>query len=626
VEVDPRELITTGNSRNIGDVTLTRPDLVASVYLHGVKTAINASPDPDGRLRVREGFTRVAAAVVAVYQHPTVPVRVVAPGTRLEELVGQGIENFHREGYTRVEEANLYQQIALEGLTDDDIAEQLSRPVDLVTAGRTVAASPRTQAVIDQLAHVDMVTLEVLTEFEEDEHAHAELVDTLTHRPTHFIHAVARLRDLREREALIATEKTRLAELGYTVVDDDEQLPDGAAQLEDLCIVDPTVEPAPLAADDHGDCPGRAVHVDVDYDGQLAVTDICLNYAQHGHRTIAQVAIERGEAQLRDQDVRVIDAELPPTTRELRHLYANSQASSTLNAADHTDCPGHAAYVATGWQPADAVVHYVCVDYADHGHVANRVPVPVHTERDIAHESGERKRAKKNNAAWRVAKPVRREWLAMFFVAWRKRKAATLPARVDQWLALAPILASDYLADAAPGHRFAAELLGLKPAGSYKRADNSIAVLLRRKNTSAAQAMMVRLAQVIGACEQHWDRSYTDGDADATWRRPSEDTQFYFELLAALGYPLSDVEQLVNNPNADAGQWVHLSSQVDDDTETAATEDIAPDHEDEDVDLDQELAALITDSHTDAEEVPADRIDDSDDSANGDEYEVPDAA
>lgn len=46
---------------------------------------------------------------------------------------------------------------------------------------------------------------------------------------------------------------------------------------------------------------------------------------------------------------------------------------------------------------------------------------------------------------------------------------------------------------------------------------------------------MVWLALLVGACEKHGDFPYTD-NADPSWRGPSEDTRYYFQLLAALGY------------------------------------------------------------------------------------------
>jgi hypothetical protein len=122
--IDPRDLRTTGNSRDVGDIRATRPDLVASVIEHGVDptiSVINVVPDEDSVLRVIVGFSRTAAAItVRENENPNLAVGVLVhqPGTRREHLIAQGVENIHRKGYTLAEEANLYHQLALEDLDD----------------------------------------------------------------------------------------------------------------------------------------------------------------------------------------------------------------------------------------------------------------------------------------------------------------------------------------------------------------------------------------------------------------------------------------------------------------------------------------------------------------------------
>ena len=151
-----------------------------------------------------------------------------------------------------------------------------------------------------------------------------------------------------------------------------------------------------------------------------------------------------------------------------------------------------------------------------------------------------------------------------------------LPPRVHHWLALAPVLARDFLYDAAPAHRYARGLLKLAEPDGHQRDRNPIAVALRKKTTTQTQAELIALAQVIGACEEHFDRAYTD-QADASWRRPSDDTKFYFELLEALGYPLSHVEKLVNNPDLDREHWPHLAPDTEQDSEDAEIDEPADD-------------------------------------------------
>ncbi|GAA1309058.1 ParB/RepB/Spo0J family partition protein [Saccharothrix xinjiangensis] len=559
--VDPRTLRAQGNSREVGDIRQTRPELVASIAEHGMDpkiSIINVAPDPDGVLRVLVGHHRTAAAVaVKEQENPdlTVDVLVHAPGTRLDVLVAQGLENMQRVGYTTVEEAGLFEQLALEGLDVETIAQKLVVPDEHVQAGLTVAASARTRAAGKTLPTADLFLLSQLAEFGDDEDAHRTLVDVLAHRPHQFQWTLDRLRDERKQQDLLARETQRFTDLGYALVDDEDDLPDGAERLDGLCAVDDDV---PLDPAGHADCPGRAVSVWVDRDLEVEVLHFCRDYTAHGHRTLASVRIAQTQERLRAEGVPIVD----PDTEGVIHLsqlLAHEQARDPLTAEDHAGCPGHAAYVIDVPFRSTTDIGYVCTDYRAHGHVrrfaSTAQPEP---ERDAAYQAGERKRASTNNKLWRNAKIDRRKWLTQYFTGWRKRKASELPTRLQHWLALAPVLAYDHLAEAAHAHAHACALLKLAEPQDHHRTNNPIAVLLRRKTTTDTQAILIRLAQVIGACEAHWNAKYTD-NADASWRSPSDDTRFYLELLQALGYPLSHVEQLVNNPALDHEKWPHLT-------------------------------------------------------------------
>ncbi|GAB2992525.1 hypothetical protein GCM10027184_53520 [Saccharothrix stipae] len=568
--IDPRTLRADGNSRVVGDIRETRPALVASVAEHGVDpriSIINVAPDPDGALAVLVGFHRHAAAVaVKERENPalTVDLLVHAPGTRREVLVVQGIENILREDYTTVEQAELYGQLALEGMNAEAIARELSLPDAQVNAGLAVAASTRTRVAGKALPTADMFQLSQLAEFGDDEQAHQQLVDVMTNRPHQFEWTIEQLRDKREQQALLARETQRFTDLGYALVDDENDLPDGVERLDELCAGD-TVEP--LDPDGHADCPGRAVSVWADRDLEVEVIHLCVDYTAHGHRTIASVRVAEAEDRLRADGVPIVDPDTDGMVR-LHELLADAQAQHSVSPEEHAGCPGHAAYVLDRPSRAITDVQYVCTDYAANGH-ALRFAQTAQPEHDAAWQTSERKRASVNNRLWRDAKVDRRKWLTKYFAGWRKRKAAELPPRLQHWLALAPMLAGDYLAEPGHTHDYACSLLTLTEPQDHRRDHNPITVLLRRKSTTETQAVLIRLAQVVGACEKHWDLAYTDKSADASWRRPSEDTQFYFELLAALGYPLSHVEQLVNNPDLDQEKWPHLAP-TDTDDATAA--------------------------------------------------------
>ncbi|MGM1065625.1 hypothetical protein [Saccharothrix sp. Mg75] len=538
--------------------------MVTSVAEHGLNpmvSIVNVAPDPrDGVLRVLVGFHRTAAAVaVKELENPglLIDVLVHAPGTTRDVLVAQGIENIHREGYTQAEEAGLYEQLSLTGMDTDEIARTLSRKVERVKAGLAVASNPRTRAASEALPDTDLLTMAQLAEFDGDEQAHQRLLEVLTRDPRNVEWTLGQLRRERAQRAALDGQITRFTELGYTVVDTGSDLPEEIASLDELCDSETGT---PLAPDRHTDCPGRAVAVWVDRDLTVEVTHFCVEFTRHGHHTIASVRIAQAQERLRADGVPVVDPDSDGVAY-LDELLADEHAERTLTAEEHAGCPGHAACVEHEHDRPEPHVHYLCADYSAHGHVL-RTARTTQPSPDSAFKAGERKRAEENNKQWRDAKTDRRAWLSTYFAERMnprlKAKDLLLPARVHHWLALADVLAGDYLSDAAPLHRYACTLLALDEPKDHRREQHPITAQLRRKSTTEPRAVLIRLALVVGACEEHWDLAYTDKNADSSWRRPSEDTRFYFTLLAALGYPLSHVEQLVNNPELDHEKWPHL--------------------------------------------------------------------
>ncbi|HET6286477.1 MAG TPA: ParB/RepB/Spo0J family partition protein [Amycolatopsis sp.] len=575
LDVDPRTLRAEGNSRVVGDIREKNPELVDSVAKHGLDpmvSIVNVAPGLDGVLEVQVGFHRTAAAVaVKEVENPdlTIPVMVHAPGTTRDLLIAQIIENLHRLGYTQSEEASAYEQLALTGLDDDAISHVLSKPVERIKAGRAVAASPRTiQAANELLPETDLLVLAQLKEFEDNEEDYLTLVRYLRDNPGNFDWKLAQVREDRRQRALRAEEEQRLIDLGYAIVAKSWDRPEGSALLEDLCTGE---DQTPLDPVDHTSCPGRGAAVRLLYGRELEITELCMDYEKYGHHTRASVQIATAETQLRADGITIADPDAEGVAN-LWNLFADGQAEQSLTPEEHAGCPGHAAYAEDDLEETAADIVYVCTDPDAHGHVRRGGG---QVEPDRAYKAAEAKRAAKNNEAWRKAKQERRAWLVKLFTAWSRRKPADLPKRVHHWLALAEVLASDFLSDAAPKHSYACQLLKIAEPKGTSRAENPLVKRLRQKNCTETQAVLIRLAQVIGACEEHWDRAYTDKSADSSWRSPSEDTKFYFELLEALEFPLSSVERLVNNPELDQAEWPHLvpASETTDDATGAQDDD-----------------------------------------------------
>lgn len=227
---------------------------------------------------------------------------------------------------------------------------------------------------------------------------------------------------------------------------------------------------------------------------------------------------------------------------------ATDPSGAELTDAAHTACPGHAAQVEIrrGWNRETHLrTIYWCTDPAGNGHVvrwntaaatgagAGSGPRQLGPLDDA--ERAQRRRVIANNKDWDSATTVRRDWLRGFLA----RKTA--PRNAPQFIAATLGRAGHYLRKAMEsGHPTACELLGMTPTGSvYGGRRSPIAVAAETAGTP--RATVLTLAVLLGAAE--------DATSRDTWRNPTSDDRAYFTVLTEWGYPLSEVEQLVLNPD-----------------------------------------------------------------------------
>ena len=280
--------------------------------------------------------------------------------------------------------------------------------------------------------------------------------------------------------------------------------------------------------------------------------------AQKLRDTIAQRAAEaRRRAELEAEGITVTDDEPESIYQYLRYL--RTEDGEPVTEETHRDCPGRAAvldwgetWTGRGSEYVLAVRHY-CTDPAAHGHVAPQLArvqqggqdeeeteeaaeARVAAEEAATEEArAERALVRRNNDAWRSAETVRREWLREFLT--RKK----LPQG-----GLAHILAAlahgdrDLARAMNDGHEFAAGVLGIARPDGAGWADYGVGAAFNAAPDPRAQVIVLGL--VLAAREAvsgvHTWRAVHDGHPGGGDRR-------YFQPLAAWGYPLSEVEQLV---------------------------------------------------------------------------------
>ncbi len=209
------------------------------------------------------------------------------------------------------------------------------------------------------------------------------------------------------------------------------------------------------------------------------------------------------------------------TITHIRDLRTAEGERVTAEQIEQTD--GRAAYVVVYHGHEEAKVNYYLTDFKAAGfrREGGAASGPMTDE-----QKAERRELIANNKAWASAETVRREWLTAFLA----RK--TLPKDAAAFVATALTTVHTTVGHAVQnGNGLAHDLLGVQ-RGSYGR--DNLAPLVER---TPAKAGHVALAIVLGGIE--------DSTSKNTWRYPDDRDALYFRRLAAWGYTLSEVEQLV---------------------------------------------------------------------------------
>ncbi|WP_448002707.1 ParB/RepB/Spo0J family partition protein [Agromyces bauzanensis] len=242
---------------------------------------------------------------------------------------------------------------------------------------------------------------------------------------------------------------------------------------------------------------------------------------------------ERAQAAILAEAIATLTEQGTPTVTEgdeyqrltsLTDADADNDERPEIDAEAHATCEGHAILVKAPWRTDDAaILTPVCtLPNAHHSRYGSSVTQqqggPMTEE-----QKAERREVIANNKAWDSAEVVRREWLATFL----SRK--TLPKDAAQF---AVRVAASSGGDLDKGRSLAHALLGVDlPSGYFGNALPEIA-------QTASRTGHVLLSLALAAVEQ--------GAGRHTWRNPHDGlTRDYFKQIAAWGYTLSEVEELV---------------------------------------------------------------------------------
>lgn len=267
-------------------------------------------------------------------------------------------------------------------------------------------------------------------------------------------------------------------------------------------------------------------------------------------RRAEQAALQVEVERLRAEGLPVLDPDDTPEPLHRHRLDALVTAEGgEVSQEQRDDLPGIAVVVTPDWQWPDSDDEdeepeavrvweqtWVCTDPEAAGLVyrhdrasTSSASAPDDEQAEAARE--ERRRVRENNAAWRSAETVRREWLAAFVT----RK--TPPKGAEAIICEAVLTAPHSLTKAMSGrHALLRATVGNKPEGEDLYGFAAVCALATQPVTGKAQTMRTLAAVILG-----WEES-TDVH---TWRNPGPWDRRIMAALIEWGYEPSEVEQLL---------------------------------------------------------------------------------
>lgn len=245
----------------------------------------------DGKTHITIGQRRVSAALEIGW--PVVPVivkpKVQAEADRVDELriLNQLAENEHRTALGADESAAAYQQLALFGVTEEQIARKTNSPKATVQTALKVAGSTAALAAVEE-HELTLDQAALLVEFEDNKKALEELQEAASSRPDHLEHAAQRIRSqvARDRAAQSIADKARAE--GWTVLFRDPKsyeysFPSGHQRVTGLWRADDP-EQKRLTLDDVAGQPGRVVWINAHSHGEEPQVEwLIKDHKKHGY-------------------------------------------------------------------------------------------------------------------------------------------------------------------------------------------------------------------------------------------------------------------------------------------------------------------------------------------------------
>lgn len=243
--------------------------------------------------------------------------------------------------------------------------------------------------------------------------------------------------------------------------------------------------------------------------------------------------IERLRAELTEAGVTIVtDTPTYDLTRPPTRITELSNGKRDFTAASHKKCPGHAAYIVDHQFNKPTVIE-VCTDPKGNGHRTKFAGSADDdkTSEQKDQESNDRREMLAGNKEWRLAQPVRIE----FIISFLQRK--TVPKGVLRFVAEEIMGDPDSLGGrmGTTNESLVYAFLGATSSKTSYRSGRVVGLGHVRREKSDARLPMILLAQIAATREQMMDQT--------TWRLGSAASARWLTFLGQQGYGLSDIEK-----------------------------------------------------------------------------------
>ncbi|MBQ1052481.1 ParB N-terminal domain-containing protein [Micromonospora sp. C51] len=268
------------NPSNVRDDAQALPGITENLREDGVKGLLSpviVIPQDDGRYLLIDGEQRYWSAADAGQEYIAAIIRDDLADNR-EQIISM-LRQVHRKDPTAVQQARGIQQLALDGMNDDDIARRTGYTPQQVSAGRRVATLNSATVARTHELGLDFTQAAALAEFADDTDIVGSLLEEAEEGPFAFARAVELARSARAAADAEANRRAELTTAGVTLLDDFPRYDDpkikGIRELRDS-------QGDRLDIEGHAVCPGHAVLLYRSQD-HLKEYAYCTDFRTYGH-------------------------------------------------------------------------------------------------------------------------------------------------------------------------------------------------------------------------------------------------------------------------------------------------------------------------------------------------------